>query len=115
MLSSSSNFPFFFDNALKAYEKHTKKDLLAHPLAAQLQSCDSPDTILAVLQQQVKDLDQSRSNKERLTTWLDPTINVLFAFSGALGEGVGLVRLGSRTRLRCALTHIFDRYSRRRK
>ena len=93
--SSSSNFQLFFDNALKAYEKHTKKDLLTHPLAAQLQSCDSPTAILAVLQQQVQKLNQSRTSREKLTKWLDPTVNVLFAFSGALGEGVGLVCLGS--------------------
>ena len=93
--STSSNFQLFFDNALKAYEKHTKNDLLAHPLAAQLQSCDSPAAILAVLRQQVQELNQSRTSKEKLTKWLDPTVNVLFAFSGALGEGVGLVRLRS--------------------
>ena len=90
--SSSSNFQLFFNNALKAYEKHTKKDLLAHPLAAQLQSCDSPAAILTVLHQQVHELNQSR-NKDRLTKWLDPTVDVLLAFSGALGEGVGLVCL----------------------
>jgi hypothetical protein len=28
-----------------------------------------------------------------LTKWLDPTINVLYAFSGTLGAGVSLVCL----------------------
>jgi hypothetical protein len=87
----SSNFQLIINNALKAYEKCTKKDLLAHPLAAQLQACDSLGAILAVLQQQVQGLDQSRSN-DRWTKWLDPTVNVLFAFSATLGAGVGLVR-----------------------
>jgi hypothetical protein len=89
----SSNFQLFFNNALKAYENHTNKDLLAHPLAAQLQSCDSTDAILALLQKQVQELNQSRDSKEKLTKWLDPTVNVLYAISGALGEGVGLVCL----------------------
>jgi hypothetical protein len=40
--SSSSNFQLIINNALKAYEKRTKEDLLAHPLAAQLQACNSP-------------------------------------------------------------------------
>jgi hypothetical protein len=109
--ASSSNFQLFFNNALKDYEKHTKRDLLAHPLAAQLQSCDSPAAILAVLQQQVQELNQSRSSSERLTKWLDPTVNVLFAFSGVLGAGVGLVRLGTRSRSKCPLTYSFGRYS----
>ncbi|KAI0284745.1 hypothetical protein BC826DRAFT_144391 [Russula brevipes] len=87
--ASSSNFSLIFSNALKAYEKHTKKDLLTHPLASQLQTCDTPAAILLVLQQQVLDLNRSRSN-ERLTRWLDPTVNVLYA-SATLGEGVGLV------------------------
>ncbi|KAH9165576.1 hypothetical protein EDB89DRAFT_1891948 [Lactarius sanguifluus] len=89
--TSSSNFQSIFNAALKAYEKKTKKDLLAHPLAAQLQTCNSPADILLVLQDKVKELDQSRSADERLSRWLNPTIEVLYTFSAILGEGVGLV------------------------
>ncbi|KAH9035775.1 hypothetical protein EDB85DRAFT_2212481 [Lactarius pseudohatsudake] len=89
--TSSSDFQFIFNAALKAYEKKTKKDLLAHPLAAQLQACNSPADILVVLQDKVRELDQSRSADERLSRWLNPTIDVLYAFSATLGEGVGLV------------------------
>src|ERR1700689_4320407 len=91
--SSSSNFQLIFSTALKAYEKQTKRDLLAHPLASQLQTCNSLTSILAVLQSQVDDLDQARKCDERLTKWLGPTVNVLLAFSNTLGEGVSLVRL----------------------
>ena len=91
--SPSSNFQSIFSTALKAYEKQTKKDLLAHPLASQLQTCNSPASILAVLQGQVNDIDQARKSDERLTKWLGPIINVLLAFSDALGEGVSLVCL----------------------
>jgi hypothetical protein len=88
--TSSPNFQLIINNALKAYEKRTKKDLLAHPLASQLQACNSPGTILAVLQQQVQELDQSQSSDNRWIKWLDPTVNILYALSGTLGEGVGL-------------------------
>ena len=88
--ASSSSFQLIINNALEAYKKLTKNDLLAHPLAAQLQACDSPGAILAVLQQQAQELDQSRSD-DRWTKWLDPTVNVLFAFSATLGASVGLV------------------------
>ena len=88
---SSSNFQVLFNNALRTYEKHTKKDLLSHPLAIQLQSCDSPFAILDVLCQQVQELNHSRNSHGRLTKWLDPTVNVLYAFSETLGEGVSLV------------------------
>jgi hypothetical protein len=91
--SSSSNFHSVLNAALDAYEKTTKNKLLSHPLAAQLHSCDSPTAILSVLTGLVEQFDQSRSSDERLRTWLDPTVNVLFAFSATLGEGVGLVSL----------------------
>jgi hypothetical protein len=91
--SPSSNFQIIINNALDAYKKRTKNDLLAHPLVAELQPCNTPSAILAVLQQQFQGLDQSRSSDDRWTRWLDPTVNVLFALSATLGEGVGLVCL----------------------
>jgi hypothetical protein len=89
--TSSSNFQLIINNALKVYEKRTKKDLLAHPLAAQLQTCGTPAAILAILQEQVQGLDKSQGGDERWSKWLDPTVNVLFAFSSTIGAGVSLV------------------------
>jgi hypothetical protein len=89
--TSASDFQSIFNAALKAYENKTKKDLLAHPLATHLQACKSPGDILTVLQDNVKEFYQSRSADERLSRWLNPTINVLYAFSAMLGGGVGLV------------------------
>ena len=86
--SPSSNFRVIFDNALRTYNKCTKKDLLKHPLAERLQACNSPSSILIVLQEKVQELNESqRSN----TKWLGPTVNVLHTFSETLGEGVGSV------------------------
>ncbi|KAF8497791.1 hypothetical protein F5888DRAFT_1695048 [Russula emetica] len=86
--STSSNFKLIFDNALQAYKKRTKNDPLTHPLADRLQACSSASSILTVLQEQVQQLNESqRSN----TKWLNPTVNVLLAFSETLGEGVGSV------------------------
>ena len=98
--SPSPNFELIFNNALKEYERRTKKDLLAHPLAAQLQTCDSPGAVLLVLRQQVQGLSQSRKPDEALTKWLDPAVNVLYSLSGTLGEGIGLVSLRTWDRLR---------------
>jgi hypothetical protein len=78
---------------LKAYEKRTKNDLLAHPLVAQLQDCNSLTAILAVMNQQVQQFHQSRGANEGLTKWLDPTVKVLYSLSETLGEGVCLVCL----------------------
>ncbi|KAF8257891.1 hypothetical protein EI94DRAFT_1708505 [Lactarius quietus] len=89
--SSSSNFKLIFDQALKEYKKKTKQKLTAHPLAAQLERCNSPAAILAILQDQVDQFNQARSSDERLQRWIGPTINVLHAFSETLGEGISLV------------------------
>lgn len=93
---SSSYFRLTVVRAFETYQNRTKKDLFAHPLAAQLRACDSPDAILLVLQQQVQVHDLHRCGQERLTHCLEPTVNVLYTFTLALEKGVDLVRLRSR-------------------
>ncbi|KAH9012600.1 hypothetical protein EDB83DRAFT_2321912 [Lactarius deliciosus] len=91
LLSSTPNFQPILDRALKEYRKRTGKELITHPLAEEITSCDSPEAILAVLQGKADELNQSQSRDERLTKWLTPTVNVLNALSATLGEGVGTV------------------------
>ena len=109
--SRSSNFQQIINNALNKYKNLTKNDLLAHPLAAQLESCESSSDILVVLQEQVRGVDQSRSTDERWTKWLGPTVNVLYAFSSVLGSGVSLVCLRKCTFLRSAFSYLCGSYS----
>ena len=92
--TSPTNFETILTAALEAYNEQTKKDIASHPLATQLQSCDSPSAILAVLRTQVQTFDQSQCADEKWTRWLNPTVNVLYAFSAALGNGVGPVSCG---------------------
>ncbi|KAF8267871.1 hypothetical protein EI94DRAFT_1254932 [Lactarius quietus] len=89
--SSSSNFRNIFVASLKTYEKKTKNDLLTHPLMAQFQTCSSPADILAVLRTQAQQFEESTADNDKLTRWLNPTVNVLYAFSSVLGAGLGLV------------------------
>jgi len=89
--TSSTNFQNLFNNALEAYKKKTKNDLLTHPLSAKLQHCHSPDAILSVIQELVQQFDQRQRRNERLRSCLNPIVNVLYAFSTTIGEGVGLV------------------------
>ena len=94
--SSSSNYQFIFDNALEAYKKKTKKDLLSHPLLDNLQTCNSPDEVLTILREQIPSFDQSHGNlnaDDKLTNWLNPTVNVLYTFSSTIGGGVSLVSI----------------------
>ncbi|KAH8982686.1 hypothetical protein EDB92DRAFT_1952114 [Lactarius akahatsu] len=88
--TDASTFKAIFDNALKEYEDKTGTNLTTHPLADKLQTCDSPDAVLNVLQEHVRAYEESRNGDQRLTKLLDPTIHILYLFSAALGEGVGL-------------------------
>lgn len=89
--SSSSNHQLIFNNALQVYERRTKTNLLAHPLAAQLQSRDTPATIITLLREQLQ--IQAQDTVDKLTKWLDPFVNVLHTLSVSLGEDVSLVCL----------------------
>ena len=89
--SSVTNFKTIFTAALKEYKKQTKRDIASHPLITQLQSCDSPSAITAVLRARVEKFDQSQGVDEKWMKWVDLTVNVLYAFSATLGHGVGLV------------------------
>ena len=89
--TSRSNLDAIFNGALRAYKKKTGNDITSHPLAAELQSCDYPDAILAVLRRQIPTPDLSRSGDDTFEKCLIPTVNVLYTLSNTLGEGVGLV------------------------
>ena len=91
--TSHSNFVSIFNAALETYKCKTKKDLTSHPLLPTLQSCDSPEAILTVLQEQIPAFGQSQIGDDGLTKWVTPTVKVLYSFSAALGAGVGLVSI----------------------
>ena len=92
-VASSSNYQVIFDNALEAYKKKTGKDLTSDPLLHTLETCNSPDAVLDLLRAQILEPGQPQSSGTKFTTWLDPTVNVLNAFSGTIGGFVGLVSL----------------------
>ena len=101
--ASSPNFGTIFNDALEKYKKRTRKDIAAHGLAAQIQSCDSPNAVLTVLQNQVQTFDPSPSANERWTRLLDPTITVLYAFSGFVSNVTGPVNRETSSPLRPTL------------
>jgi hypothetical protein len=91
--SPHSDFVSIFNAALETYKRKTKKDLASHPLLPSLQSCESPESILNVLREQIPAFRQSQDRDERLTKWVTPTVNVLYSFSATLGGAVGLVNI----------------------
>ena len=88
---SSSDYEVIFDNALKAYKTKTGKDLAKDPLLRRLETCNSPDSVLSLLRQQIPGFDQSEIRDERLTKWVSPAVNVLCTFASTIGGAVSLV------------------------
>ena len=92
---ASPRFQATFDAALKSYQKQTKQNILTHPLAFQLRTCNSTNAILSILQNQIREFDESCRSDASLTKWLTTTVNVLFAFSASVSGGtVSVVSFG---------------------
>jgi hypothetical protein len=92
--SSSSRFQLFFDAALQDHEKQTGTKLFDHPLAKQLESCDSVESITTFFQEQTQTLSEFRGTDSRFMKSLKSSVSVLLTLSNStvLGEAVGLVR-----------------------
>ena len=91
--TSQATFASIFDASLESCKRKTKNDLASHPLLPTLQSCESAEDVLLVLREQVPAFNQSQSCDDGLTKWVTPTVNVLYSFSGTIGQGLGLVNV----------------------
>ncbi|KAH9065613.1 hypothetical protein EDB87DRAFT_1679343 [Lactarius vividus] len=58
-----------------------KQSLEDHTLITQLEICDSPTAVVNIVEGQL-----NANANERIRKWLNPMINVLYAFSATLGE-----------------------------
>ena len=85
--TSYSKFASIFNAALETYKHKTMKDLASHPLLPDLQSCEAPEAVLAVLRDQIPAFTQSQNGDEGLTKWVIPTVNVVYSFSATHGQG----------------------------
>ena len=96
--TSHSNFASIFNAALESYKHKTNNDLASHPFLPSLQPCNSPEAILAALRERIPAFSQSQNGDDGLTKWVTPTVNVLYAFSSTVGQGVGLVSIKMNSR-----------------
>ena len=87
----ATNFATIFESALNLYKDRTGQDLRNHPFAISLENNNSPVVILAIFQRQAQAFDKFRSRNDKLMESLTPIVNILFALSATLGEGIGLV------------------------
>jgi hypothetical protein len=101
--SGSAYFHELFESALQAYEDKVVVTLAEHPLAIQLQSCNTVESITAVLQGQLKAFSEFRRGE----TGMEPiknTISILTKVSDAATFAVGIGLVGRQVRLMCSTT-----------
>ena len=92
-LSSSTTLRALFDAALQDYNDKTGNVLSDHPIAKQLETCESVDSIISILKEQARSFREFRENDGRLMKALNSSVDVLCApsISSALNAAIGLV------------------------
>jgi len=89
----SSHLQSLFDAALQDYKAKTGIALGEHPLAEELQNCDSIESVTAVLNSQTEAFNEFQG-KDKILKPLKNTLSILNKISAAakFGQDVGLVR-----------------------
>ena len=89
----SSRLEALFQSALHDYEQQTGILLSKHPLAEQLQNCQSVDSITDLLQEQARVFGEFRGS-DKIMKSLKSVVSALSRASAvaAVGQDIGLVR-----------------------
>ncbi|KAH9965156.1 hypothetical protein BJV74DRAFT_799613 [Russula compacta] len=92
MATESSFFESLFQLALDEYENQTGINLLQHPLAIQLDRCNSVESITELFQQQAEAFREFREGNHKILTLLKRAVQVLYKLSASatLAEHIGL-------------------------
>ena len=90
---SSSTFKALFDAALLDYKDKTGNTLTDHPIAKQIETCDSIHSIAVIIQEQARSFCESRENDGKIMKAINSSVDVLCApsISSALSVAIGLV------------------------
>jgi fungal STAND N-terminal Goodbye domain len=108
--TSPYNFQLIFDAALDEYTKQTGIDLAQNPFAHKLQHSDSPEVVLKLFQEREREFKEYRDRNRKWMSLLKPTVQVLHALSGPLGESISLVSSTSFILLTSFFYYYFTRY-----
>ncbi len=108
---SGTRFRARFESALRAYEKNAGVTLAEHPLAVQLQSCHTVESITTVLQGQARAFSGPRGS-DTIMTLIKSIVSILTSVSdtASLDEAVGLVRRKALMACSTALTVFNSHY-----
>ena len=86
-ISELSMFESLFQSASEEYERQTGINLVGHPLAVQLEHCNSVESIAELLHDQARNFRQFRGNDNKLMTSLKHTVRTLHMLSGTVTPG----------------------------
>jgi hypothetical protein len=91
--SLPSTLRILFDAALQDYKNQTGNALTDHPIAKQLEACESVNSITAILQEQARGFRESTENDGKLMKAFNSSVDVLCSpsISSALNEAIGYV------------------------
>ena len=78
-------------DALDDYAKQMKIDLKDNPFAEELKDCNSPETILQLLEKNKDNFKEYRDKNRKFIDCLNPVVKFVHVFSGILGEATSLV------------------------
>ena len=90
--SGPSRLQLLFEAAMQDYENQTGIVLANHPLAEQLQNCDSVESVTAVLHEQTQAFSEFRG-RDKILKPLKNAVSILHKLSATadLGQAIGLV------------------------
>ena len=84
------SFQDLFSAALQDYENQTRTSLIDHPFVKHLESCDSVDSITAILQEHAQIFREFRGDDGKLMKSLKCSVSILYPLSISTA-GIGLV------------------------
>ena len=76
--SPSSYFQDLYNAALKDYENETGTKLVEHPLAKRLETCESPESLTIVLQEQAQKFRRFEGNDGKIMRFFRSSVKVLY-------------------------------------
>ena len=99
-MEQTSSFQDLFNAALQDYQNQTGNSLIDHPFAKQLESCDSVDSIMVVLQEQAQIFRDFRGDDGKIMKSMKYSVNILYTLSISVG-GIGLVHINPFIEIPC--------------
>ncbi|KAF8257689.1 hypothetical protein EI94DRAFT_1260448 [Lactarius quietus] len=85
-----SKFQLILD-AVDKYAEQTGINLKDNPFAVKIKACDSPGTVLLLLQENLKAFKVYRDKNRKFIDCLSPVVKFVHTFSDFLGEAAGLI------------------------